>query len=97
MLLLLYLGSWGFYTLQSYLMVGFAEQLNLRLRREMSEKLHRLPLSYLDSHQTGATLSHFTNDMDKMSEAMQYGILRLVTSVVLIVGSVVMMFRSTWS
>ena len=74
-------------------MVGFAEQLNLRLRREMSEKLHRLPLSYLDSHQTGATLSHFTNDMDKMSEAMQYGILRLVTSVVLIVGSVVMMFR----
>ena len=70
-LLLLYLGSWGFYTLQSYLMVGFAEQLNLRLRREMSEKLHRLPLSYLDSHQTGATLSHFTNDMDKMSEAMQ--------------------------
>ena len=92
-LLLLYLGSWGFYTLQSYLMVGFAEQLNLRLRREMSEKLHRLPLSYLDSHQTGATLSHFTNDMDKMSEAMQYGILRLVTSVVLIVGSVVMMFR----
>ena len=56
-------------------------------------KLHRLPLSYLDSHQTGATLSHFTNDMDKMSEAMQYGILRLVTSVVLIVGSVVMMFR----
>ena len=56
-------------------------------------KLNRLPLRYFDTHTHGDVMSYFTNDMDKMSEAMQYGILRLVTSVVLIVGSVVMMFR----
>lgn len=92
-LLLLYLGSWLFYTLQSYWMVSFAETLNLHLRTELSEKLNRLPLSYFDRTKTGATLSHFTNDLDKMSEALQTGVLKLFTSVGLIIGSVVMMFR----
>ena len=92
-LLLLYLGSWLFYTLQSYWMVSFAETLNLHLRTELSEKLNRLPLSYYDRTKTGATLSHFTNDLDKVSEALQTGVLKLFTSVGLIIGSVVMMFR----
>ena len=92
-LLLLYLGSWLFYTLQSYWMVSFAETLNLHLRTELSEKLNRLPLSYFDRTKTGATLSHFTNDLDKVSEALQTGVLKLFTSVGLIIGSVVMMFR----
>ena len=74
-------------------MVSFAETLNLHLRTELSEKLNRLPLSYFDRTKTGATLSHFTNDLDKMSEALQTGVLKLFTSVGLIIGSVVMMFR----
>lgn len=56
------------------------------------------PCPIWTAHQTGATLSHFTNDMDKMSEAMQYGILRLVTSVVLLWAPVVDdVPGSTWS
>lgn len=92
-LFLLYLGSWIFYTLQSYVMLSFAERLSLRFRIELSKKLNRLPLSYFDRHKAGATLSHFTNDLDKMSEALQNGLLKLFTSVGLIIGSVIMMMR----
>ena len=92
-LFLLYLGSWIFYTLQSYVMLSFAERLSLRFRIELSKKLNRLPLSYFDRHKTGATLSHFTNDLDKMSEALQSGLLKFITSVGMIVGSVIMMLR----
>lgn len=91
-LFLLYLGSWAFYTLQSYVLLSFAENLSLHFRRELSEKLNRLPLSYYDRNKTGATLSHFTNDLDKMSEALQNGISKIFTSVGTIVGSVVIMF-----
>ncbi len=92
-LFLLYLGSWIFYTLQSYVMLSFAERLSLRFRIELSKKLNRLPLSYFDRHKTGAILSHFTNDLDKMSEALQSGLLKFITSVGMIVGSVIMMLR----
>lgn len=92
-LFLIYLGSWIFYSLQSYVMLSFAERLSLRFRIELSKKLNRLPLAYFDRHKTGATLSHFTNDLDKMAEALQQGILKFFTSVGMLVGSVVMMMR----
>ena len=92
-LALLYFGAWLFYTFQSYMMLTFAEGLNLRLRTALSEKLNRLPLCYFDGQRTGAVLSRFTNDLDKVSEALQNGILRLFTSTGLLIGSVVMMFQ----
>ncbi len=93
LLMLMYLGAWGFSTLQSFLMASFAELLSLRLRTELSEKLNRLPLAYFDRRQTGSILSRFTNDLDKMAEALQTGVLRLITSSGLIVGSLLMMLR----
>lgn len=92
-LFLLYFGSWAFYTLQSFLMLSFAEHLSLHFRTQLSEKLNRLPLSFFDRHKTGEILSRFTNDLDKMSEALQSGLLKLFTSVGLIIGSIVMMMR----
>lgn len=91
-LLLLYLGSGLFYTLQSFLMASFAEKLNLQLRSDISAKLSRLPLSYFDRHQTGEIMSRATNDLEKMSEALQTGLLRLFTSVGTILGALIMMF-----
>ena len=82
-----------FYTLQSLLMASFAERLSLRLRTEISEKLNRLPLSFFDRTKTGAILSRTVNDLDKTSEALQTGMLKLFTAVGMIVGSLVMMFR----
>lgn len=91
-MLALYLVTWLFFTLQSFLMAGFAEKLNLNLRRQISRKLSRLPLSYFDGHQPGEILSRATNDLDKMSEALQMGLLKLFTSVGLVVGSLAVMF-----
>ena len=92
-LLLIYLAAGLFYTLQSLLMASFAERLSLRLRTEISEKLNRLPLSFFDRTKTGAILSRTVNDLDKTSEALQTGMLKLFTAVGMIVGSLVMMFR----
>lgn len=92
-LFLLYFITWLFYSIQNLLMAGFAEKLNLRLREQLSCKLNRLPLSYFDSHQPGEILSRASNDLDKMSEALQTGLLRLFTSVGLVAGSLIMMFR----
>jgi len=92
-LLLIYLVTGFFYVLQSFLMASFAENLSFRLRNEISSKLNRLPLSYFDLNKPGAILSRMTNDLDKMSEAFQTGILRLFTSIGMIFGSLVMMLR----
>lgn len=92
-LLLIYLAAGGFYTLQNFLMASFAERLSLQLRGEVSEKLHRLPLSFYDRHQAGAVMSNITNDLDKMSEALQTGMIRLFVAVGVVTGSVIMMLR----
>ena len=92
-LLLIYLATALFYTLQAYLMPSFAEKLSLRLRTEISAKLSRLPLSFFDRTKTGAVLSWTVNDLDKMSEALQTGLLKLFTAAGMVVGSLIMMFR----
>ena len=91
--LLIYLAAALFYTLQSFLMSSFAERLSLRLRIEISKKLNRLPLSFFDRTKTGEILSRTVNDLDKTSEALQTGMLKLFTAVGMIVGSLIMMFR----
>lgn len=89
----LYGGAWIFYTLMSFLMASFAERLSLRLRTQISEKLNRLPLSLYDRTKTGDILSRATNDLDKMSEALQTGLLKLFTAAGMITGSLIMMFQ----
>lgn len=91
-LLILYLASGMFYTLQSFIMASFAEKLNLQLRNEISEKLNKLPLSYFDKHQVGQIMSRATNDLEKMSEALQTGLLRLIVATGTIIGALLMMF-----
>ena len=90
-LLLMFLACGIFYSLQSFLMASFAETLNLQLRGEISEKLNRLPLSYFDRQQPGAIMSRATNDLEKMSEALQTGLLRLFMAVGTILGSLSIM------
>lgn len=92
-LLIIYLATGLFYLIQSFLMASFAEKLSLRLRSEIGEKLSRMPLAFFDRNKPGAVLSRITNDLDKMAEAFQTGVLKLFTSVGMIAGSLVMMFR----
>ena len=91
-LLLVYLGVGAFYFLQSFLMASFAENISCRLRCAIADKLNRLPLAFFDKNKPGAILTHVTNDLDKASEAMQTGVLQLLSAVGMIVGSIAMMF-----
>ena len=85
--------AWLFYTVQVLVMASFAERLNLGLRRRIGEKCARLPLSYYDAHQPGDTISRATNDLDKVSEVLQRGLLQLLIAVTMEGGAIVMMTR----
>lgn len=92
-LLGIYTATGILYTFQSFVMASFAERLSLELRTQISRKLDRLPLSFFDSHKPGEVLSRATNDLDKMSEVLQTGLLKLLTAVGMVAGSLIMMFR----
>lgn len=82
----------SFYALQSFLMSSVAERLNLCLRNRIAQKLNRLPLAFFDVHRPGEVVSRATNDLDKMSESMQRGLLQLLVSIGTVVGAVSVMF-----
>ncbi|MCH9274898.1 ABC transporter ATP-binding protein/permease [Bifidobacterium amazonense] len=95
-LAVLYLGEAAFYYLQSYLMASVAENLNLSLRKQISAKIQRLPLRFFDRNKPGEVLSKVTNDLDRISEVMQTGLLRLITAITTITGSLVIMICYSW-
>lgn len=95
-LAILYLGEWGFYYLQVYLMASVAENLNLTLRSQVSAKIQRLPLRFFDRNKPGEVLSKVTNDLDRISEVMQTGLLRLLTAITTVVGSLIVMIWYSW-
>jgi ATP-binding cassette, subfamily B, multidrug efflux pump len=77
---------------QGYLMAGVVQRTMQGLRREVEEKLSRLPLRYFDSHPHGDILSRVTNDIDNLTTTLQQGLSQLLTSVLTIVGVLAMMF-----
>lgn len=83
--------AWIFYTIQVMVMASFSERLNLKLRKQIADKLSVLPLSYYDAHQPGDIITRATNDLDKLSEVLQRGLLQLVISIGMLVGSIIMM------
>ncbi len=85
--------AWVFYTVQAMVMSSFAERLNLSLRNRIAAKLERLPLRYYDARQPGDTISRATNDLDKVSEVLQRGVLQLIIAVLMLTGAVIMMAR----
>ncbi|EGT4146487.1 ABC transporter ATP-binding protein [Clostridioides difficile] len=90
-LLGLYLISAVFIYIQQYIMSGVAQNLVLSMRKDLSDKLNKLPLKYYDSHKKGETLSIVTNDLEKVADSLQEGLMQLITAVVTVVGSIVMM------
>lgn len=95
-LAILYCGEWCFYYLQAYLMASVAENLNLTLRKQVSAKIHRLPLRFFDRNKPGEVLSKVTNDLDRISEVMQTGLLRLLTAITTVTGSLLIMVWYSW-
>ena len=90
-LLGLYIISAIFMYVQQYVMAGVAQRMVYRLRREVEEKLSRLPLKFFDARPRGEILSRAVNDMDNISTTLQQSLTQLITSVVTLVGVIVLM------
>lgn len=81
----------GLSYIQQYVVSSVGESLTLSLREEVSAKISRLPLSYFDSHKTGDVLSRVTNDLEKVSEVMQVGLMQFIISVFAILFTIIAM------
>ena len=90
-LLGLYIISAIFLYIQQYVMAGVAQRTMYQLRKEVDEKLSRLPLKYFDSRTHGEIMSRAVNDMDNLSTTLQQSITQLITSVVTLLGVIVIM------
>lgn len=77
--------------LQSYLMSGITQKVTFRMRKELSEKINRMPLGYFESRTYGEVLSRVTNDVDTLGQSMNQCVTQLITSVTTIIGVLVMM------
>nr|WP_241236407.1 ABC transporter ATP-binding protein [Brevibacillus marinus] len=90
-LICLYLFSSFFSFVQQYMMAGVVQKTVYEMRRDVNDKLSRLPLRYFDSRPHGETLSLITNDVDNLSNTLQQSLTHIFTSVVTIIGVIVMM------
>lgn len=87
----LYFFTWLFYYLQSFLMANVADMLVLNLRQQIAAKLNVLPLKFFDQNKSGEILSRVTNDLDKITETLQTGLLKLIVAAGTIIGSITVM------
>lgn len=92
----LYILSALFTYVQSYVMAGVAQKVSYRLRKDISEKINKLPLSYYDKRTHGDVLSRVTNDVDTVSQTLNQSLAQMITSVTTIVGVLYMMFSINW-
>ena len=90
-LLALYLVSALFSYIQGYLMSGVTQKTTYRMRKEISEKINRLPLSYFDKKTHGEVLSTIINDVDTLQQGLNQSATQLITSITTIIGILVMM------
>lgn len=87
----LYVISAAFNYLQQFIMAGISQKVVYDLRRDIDEKLAKLPLKFFDSHTHGELLSRFTNDVDNISGTLQQSITQVITSVTTVIGVLILM------
>jgi ATP-binding cassette subfamily B protein len=95
-LLVLYILSAIFSYIQGWMMTGVSQKITYRFRRDISEKINRLPLAYFDKRTFGEVLSRVTNDVDTVSQTLNQSLAQIVTSITMIIGIVIMMFSISW-
>lgn len=81
---------------QTWIMTSVTQSVTFRMRRELSEKINRLPLSYFDKQTYGEVLSRVTNDVDTVGQTLNQSISQVVSSAVMLIGILVMMFSISW-
>ncbi|MDP3449667.1 MAG: ABC transporter ATP-binding protein, partial [Anaerolineaceae bacterium] len=95
-LVVLYLASTLFSYIQGWIMTDVSMKLTYKLRKQIAEKINRLPLRYLDSTNQGEVLSRVTNDVDTVSQTLNQSMTQIITSVTAIIGVLAMMFSISW-
>ena len=90
-LLGIYIISLVFSFLQGFLMSNVSQKMCYNLRKELCEKVNRMPMKYFDTKTHGEVLSRFTNDIDTLGQSLNQSLTQLITSVTTIIGTLVMM------
>ena len=88
-LLVMYLVSAAFSFCQSWIMSGLSQKMCYDFRRQISEKINRLPLAYFEKRTVGEVLSRITNDVDTLGQSLNQSITQLITSVTTMIGVLV--------
>lgn len=83
--------------IQNFTVATIVQRFSQRLRRAIQDKIDNVPLNYFDSHAQGDTLSRVTNDVDLFAQSLNQSLGTLVTSTMLLIGSIIMMFYSNIS
>lgn len=89
--ILLYVVSAIFSWIQGIIMAGIAQKTCYRLRKELSEKMSRLPMNYYDTKTNGEILSRVTNDIDTLGQSFNQSVTQLITSIITIIGILIVM------
>ncbi len=92
-LIILYATSAVFTFIQGLFMSGISQKVTYQFRKDISEKVHRIPMNYFDTTSHGEILSRVTNDIDTLSNSLNQSLTQLITSVVMIIGVLIMMLR----
>jgi ATP-binding cassette subfamily B multidrug efflux pump len=93
----LYLLSSLFSTIQGWIMADVSTNIAYRFRRDISEKINRMPLKYFDGTTQGEVLSRITNDVDTINQTLSQSMTQIITSVVTVIGVLIMMLSISWS
>jgi ATP-binding cassette subfamily B protein len=91
MLIALYFISAIFGAAMGWIMSGVTQKVGFDMRARISEKIHRMPMKYFESHSTGDVLSRITNDVDTLTQGLNQSVTQLITSAATIIGVLVMM------
>lgn len=95
-LVTLYVISAAFSYVQQWMMAGISQEVTYNLRKAISEKMDRLPLSYFDARTHGEVLSRITNDVETVNQTLNQTLSQVLSSIVTIIGVLVLMISISW-
>lgn len=96
LLITLYAVSAIFSYIQGFIMTGVSQSISYNMRKELSEKMDRMPLKYFDTKTHGEVLSRVTNDIDTIAQSLNQSMSQIITSIATVVGIFIMMLSISW-
>ena len=96
LLVVLYVISESFAYIQGWIMAGISMKVTYKFRKDISEKINRMPLGYFDRTNHGEVLSRVTNDVDTLSQTLNQSLGQIITSVTMVIGVLIMMISISW-